>query len=222
MKWCTQWKAVFCAGTTVKWLRDTLHLISTADETETLARHVPNTDGVYLVPAFTGLGAPYWDPNARGAILGLTRNSNREHIVRAALESVVYQTRDLLAAMTTMTQLKALRVDGGMTVNAWLLQFLADELAVDVHRPLCIETSALGVAFLAGLQTGVYQSLDEIAALWQMHQHYRPAMPTNERDALYQGWREAVQQCCNCNPFRHVSCWLAKIGPGERSGVQEH
>jgi len=186
--------SIFCAGTTVKWLRDTLHLIKTAEETETLAREVSSTEGVYLVPAFTGLGAPYWDPAARGAILGLTRNSDRRHIVRAALESVAYQTRDLLSTMTAITQLKALRVDGGMTTNTWLLQFISNVLSVDVHRPLCVETSALGVAFLAGLQIGMYQSLDEISALWQMHQHYRPQMLNIESDILYKGWQEAVER----------------------------
>lgn len=186
--------SIFSAGTTVKWLRDTLHLIETAEETETLARMTTTTEGVYLVPAFTGLGAPYWNPEARGAILGLTRNSGKPQIVRAALESVAYQTRDLLAAITGETGLKALRVDGGMTANTWLLQFIADMLQVDVYRPTSIETTALGVAFLAGLQTGIYQSLSDIIELWQMAQHYQPKMTAKERDILYSGWQAAVQR----------------------------
>ncbi|HLB58044.1 MAG TPA: glycerol kinase, partial [Gammaproteobacteria bacterium] len=141
--------SIFSAGVTIKWLRDTLKLISSASETEALAKSIPDTQGVYLVPGFTGLGAPYWDPDARGALLGLTRNSGVEQIARAALEAVCYQTRDLLAAMRSDsgTTLAVLRVDGGMTANNWLLQFLADILNIEVERPVCIETSALGAAF---------------------------------------------------------------------------
>src|SRR3990167_6081296 len=188
--------SIFCAGLTVKWLRDTLKLIQTAAETEVLANAVKDTGGVYLVPAFTGLGAPYWDPEARGAILGLTRNSNREHIVRAALESVAYQTNDLLHAMLadSQTTLTTLRVDGGMTANRWLLQFLADILYVHVERPSCIETSAKGVAFLAGLYIGLYQSLDEISQLWRMEERFSSTMSASLRDQLYSGWLSAVSR----------------------------
>jgi glycerol kinase len=188
--------SIFSAGVAVKWLRDSLKLIQTAAETEVIARSVPDTGGVYLVPAFTGLGAPYWDPRARGALLGLTRGSQREHIVRAALESVAYQTRDLLEAMIsdqTLT-LGILRVDGGMSANNWLMQFLADILGVEVQRPACIETTALGAAYLAGLQVGIYQSLDEIAARWQMDACFKPTMSADQREFLYQGWKKSVKR----------------------------
>lgn len=188
--------SIFCAGATVKWLRDTLKLIQTANETEELASSIQDTNGVYFVPAFTGLGAPYWHPDARGAILGLTRNSDVRHIVRAALEAVCYQTRDLLEAMMKdgVTQLKTLRVDGGMVVNNWLLQFLADILNLNVQRPKCIETSALGAAYLAGLHVGVFQSLEEIVQLCQSDNSYQPVMLESMRSSLYQGWQHAVDQ----------------------------
>lgn len=186
--------SIFSAGVTIKWLRDTLKLIKTAEETETLAKLVNDTDGVYLVPGFTGLGAPYWDPEARGALTGLTRNSGVAHIVRAALESVCYQSRDLLQAMRqdSETPLEILRVDGGMVVNNWLLQFLSDMLMLEVQRPACIETSALGAAYLAGLQVGVYQSLDEIAALWKMSATFKSEMASAKGEFLYAGWKKAV------------------------------
>lgn len=186
--------SIFCAGATVKWLRDTLKVISSAAETETLARSIQTTGGVYLVPAFTGLGVPYWRPDARGMISGLTRNSGVAEIARAALEAVAYQTNDLLHAMMKdgMTQFKTLRVDGGMVANNWLLQFLADILNVRVQRARCIETSALGAAYLAGLHAGVFQSLDEIAALWQSDTQYDPILSEIERKTLYDGWLKAV------------------------------
>jgi glycerol kinase len=188
--------SIFCAGATVKWLRDTLKIIHTADETEELAKSVSDTGGVYLVPAFTGLGAPYWDPDARGAMVGLTRNSDRNHIVRAALEAVCYQTRDLLDAMLKdgVEQLKSLRVDGGMAANNWLLQFLADILNLEVQRPKYIETSALGAAYLAGLQVGIFQSLDEIKTLWQSDRKYQPSMPFNLQKSFYKGWQQAINR----------------------------
>lgn len=188
--------SIFCAGVTIKWLRDTLKLIQTAAETETLAQKVSDTGGVYLVPAFTGLGAPYWDPDARGTVLGLTRNSNREHIVRAALESVAYQTKDLLDAMINDSQCKidVLRVDGGMAANQWLLQFIADILNVKIQQPRCIETTALGVAFLAGLHIGMYDSLETISSLWQMQQQFSPDMNMKQRDHLYLGWKNAIRR----------------------------
>lgn len=188
--------SIFCAGVTIKWLRDTLKLIQTAAETEKLAGCIATTEGVYLIPAFTGLGAPYWDPEARGALLGLTRNSRREHIVRAALESVAYQTRDLLEAMAadSTAMLKTLRVDGGMAANPWLLQFLSDMLNVEVQRPRCIETSALGAVYLAGLQIGMYQSLEEIALLWSKDTHFVPQMSVTQREHFYQGWKRAIKR----------------------------
>lgn len=186
--------SIFSAGVTIKWLRDILKMIKTAAETETLAKCIEDTGGVYLVPGYTGLGAPYWDPDARGAILGLTRDSGIEHITRAALESVSYQSRDLLEAMRqdSDTPLDILRVDGGMAANDWLLQFLADILMIEVQRPACIETSALGAAYLAGLAVGVYQSLDEISDLWQMNARFKPEMQGAKSEHLYAGWKRAV------------------------------
>ena len=185
--------SIFVAGAAVQWLRDAVHLIGSAQETEALARSIDDTRGVYLVPAFTGLGAPYWDPEARGAILGLTRDSGIAHIVRAALESTCYQTRDLLAAMARDACAPTeLRVDGGMAVNDWLMQFLSDLLRIPVVRPRIVETTALGAALLAGLQAGLHASLEEIAALWRSERRFEPAMPATRADALYAGWREAV------------------------------
>lgn len=188
--------SIFCAGATIKWLRDSLHFLKTARESEELAQSVSDTEGVYLVPAFTGLGAPYWHPEARGAIIGLTRSSSINHIVRAALEAVCYQTRDLLDAMMKdgVTQLKTLRVDGGMAENNWLLQFLADVLKLTVQRPTCIETSALGAAYLAGLQIGMFQSLDEITNLWHKDAEFNAVMPEQSRERFYQGWLRAVDR----------------------------
>jgi glycerol kinase len=201
--------SIFVAGAAVQWLRDAVRLIGSAAETEALARSIEDTGGVYLVPAFTGLGAPYWDPEARGAILGLTRDAGLAHIVRAALESVGHQTRDLLDAMaadaasagappsgesTTAAGLAVaeLRVDGGMVVNDWLVQNLADLLRVPVVRPTTVETTALGAAFLAGLQAGVYGSLEEIAALWSADARFVPQMSAERADRLRAGWVDAV------------------------------
>jgi glycerol kinase len=185
--------SIFVAGAAVQWLRDAVHLIGNAQETEALARSIPDTQGVYLVPAFTGLGAPYWDPEARGAILGLTRDSGIAHIVRAALESVCYQTRDLLDAMgQDALPPTELRVDGGMVVNDWLTQNLADVLQISVQRPRIVETTARGAAFLAGLGAGVYGSLDDIAALWQESARFTPQRDSRDSDRLYEGWKTAV------------------------------
>lgn len=187
--------SIFVAGAAVQWLRDAVRMIGSASETENLAKSIPDTQGVYLVPAFTGLGAPYWDPEARGAIFGLTRDSGIAQIVRAALESVCYQTRDLLIAMAEdALPPTELRVDGGMVINDWLTQFLSDILKIPVVRPQTVETTALGAAFLAGLQTGVYSSLDEIAALWQTERRFAPAQAAEKIDALYAGWKHAVER----------------------------
>ena len=188
--------SIFSAGVTIKWLRDTVKLIKTAAEAEELAKSIPHTNGVYFVPAFTGLGAPYWNSEARGALLGLTQDSGKAHIARAALECVGYQTRDLLEAMTNDNNAKfnTLRVDGGMAVNDWLLQFLSDMLNIEVQRPTCIETSALGAAYFAGLQIGMYQSLAEISNQWQMNSRFRPTMPAQKRDNLYHGWKRAIRR----------------------------
>ena len=187
--------SIFVAGAAVQWLRDAVHLIDSAGDTEALARSISDTEGVYLVPAFTGLGAPYWDPEARGAVLGLTRNSGIAHIVRAALESVCYQTRDLFGAMSqdavTPTEL---RVDGGMVVNDFVTQSLADILKVTVVRPATVETTALGSAFAAGLQAGVYDSLEAISKLWEAESRFEPKLDASRADQLYDGWLDAVQR----------------------------
>jgi glycerol kinase len=190
--------SIFVAGAAVQWLRDAIRLVRAAGETEALARSIEDTQGVYLVPAFTGLGAPYWDPEARGAIFGLTRDSGIAHIVRAALESVCYQTRDLLEAMKQDAIAPTeLRVDGGMVVNDWLVQFLADILGIPVLRPQTVETTALGAAQLAGLQVGVYASLEEIGALWRVDRRFEPKLGRERADTLYAGWREAVARVCH-------------------------
>lgn len=187
--------SVFVSGAAVQWLRDCLKAIARSGDSEALARSVPDTGGVYLVPAFSGLGAPWWKPEARGAILGLTRNSGLPEIVRAALEATAYQTRDLMAAMAADgATATSLRVDGGMAVNDWLMQFLADQLALPVERPAVTETTALGAAALAGLGAGVFGSLDEISARWRLDRRFVPAPDLREAQRLYQGWQAAVQQ----------------------------
>ncbi len=185
--------SIFIAGAVVQWLRDGLKMIASAGETEAIARSIPDSGGVYLVPAFTGLGAPHWAPDARGAIYGLTRAAGRAEIVRAALESVAYQTADLLAAMRADGATPAaLRVDGGMVANNWLLQFMADILDIPVERPAVMETTALGAAFLAGLKAGLYQSTDDVAAIWRREARFEPQMKSAERERLLSGWRKAV------------------------------
>jgi glycerol kinase len=185
--------SIFIAGAAVQWLRDGLGLIASASETEALASSVREPHGVYMVPAFTGLGAPYWDAGARGAILGLTRDAGPAEIVRAALDAVCYQTRDLIEAMRADGSApETLRVDGGMVVNDWLMQRLADILGLPVERPRETETTALGAAALAGLGAGVYRSLDEIAGGWALDRAFEPKLAAASRDALYGGWRDAV------------------------------
>lgn len=188
--------SIFNAGATIKWLRDNLQLIQTAAETEQIAENISDNGGVYLVPAFTGLGAPHWKPDARGAILGLTRDSSKAQIVRAALEAVAYQIKDLLKAMLEDSgmPIKTLRVDGGMAANNWLLQFLADILGIVIERPSCIEITARGAAFLAGLQVGVYQSLEEISLLWEADKMNSPKMNHIQRENLYQGWLNFIDK----------------------------
>ncbi len=186
--------SIFNAGTAVKWLRDELKVIASAAETERLARSIPDTGGVYLVPAFTGLGAPHWDPDARGALLGLTRDTGVAEVARAALESACYQTRDLIDAIREdgVTRLTGIRVDGGMVVNDWAMQFLADVLELPVERPVVTETTALGAASLAGLQAGLFRSLDDVAAVWQRNRRFEPAMASGVRERALSGWRDAV------------------------------
>ena len=190
--------SIFIAGAAVQWLRDGLKIIERADQTEALARAASPTSDVHLVPAFTGLGAPYWDARARGAILGLTRDSGIPEIVRAALESVGHQTRDLMDAMTEDGAARpvALRVDGGMTANGWAMQFLADVLGVPVERPVVAETTAQGAAYLAGLRAGVYASQEALAKLWARERDWQPAMGMEERARRTQAWRDAVRRVC--------------------------
>jgi glycerol kinase len=188
--------SVFVAGAAVQWLRDGLGIISLAAETEALARQVADTGGVYFVPAFVGLGAPYWDAYARGTIVGLTRGTDRRHLARAALEAICYQSRDVLEAMTSDADihLRALRADGGASANNLLMQLQADLLGVPVQRPAITETTALGAAYLAGLAVGYWSSLEEIARQWQIDAEFAPAMLADERDTLYAGWQRAVQR----------------------------
>jgi len=188
--------SIFIAGAAVQWLRDGLGLIQSASETEALASSLADNRGVYLVPAFTGLGAPYWDAHARGGLFGITRDTGVAEIVRATVESVCYQTRDLLQAVANdvATNLTALRVDGGMVANDWLMQFLADIVDLRVERPVVTETTALGAAYLAGVQAGVFESLDDVTANWRRDRSFEPTMNASERKRLVAGWSKAVSR----------------------------
>ncbi len=187
--------SVFIGGAVVQWLRDGLQAIKSSGDVQTLAESVPDSDGVIFVPAFTGLGAPYWDAHAKGAIVGLTRGSTVAHIARAALESIAYQSTALLLAMSRdAAPLAELRVDGGACVNNLLMQFQADLLGIPVVRPKVTETTALGVAYLAGLASGIYGGLDEVAALWGEERRFMPAMPRQRAAELMAGWEHAVKQ----------------------------
>ena len=187
--------SIFVAGATIQWLRDGLQLIRGASDAEPLAEQTSLDHGVYLVPAFTGLGAPHWDPNARGAIFGLTRDTGIKEIVTAGLQSVCYQTKDLQKAMESDgVRPVALRVDGGMVANNWLLNYLADILGATVDRPQIIETTALGVAYLAGLKAGIFDSLASLEKLWQCERRFEPTMDKARRDGLYEGWKKAVSR----------------------------
>jgi glycerol kinase len=188
--------SVFVAGAAVQWLRDELKIIEKSSETEGLALSVPTTNGVYLVPAFVGLGAPYWDPYARGTILGMTRGTNRAHIVRAALESIVYQTRDVVELMAEDAALPIveMKVDGGASVNNFICQFLADQTSTRVCRPETFETTALGAAYLAGLAVGLWPDQQAIADNWRCDQEYQPAGDRVRQTVLYRGWKRAVER----------------------------
>lgn len=188
--------SIFITGASVQWLRDELKVINNAAESEVLATSVKDSNGVYVVPAFVGLGAPYWDMYARGAILGLTRGANRGHIVRATLESIAYQTKDVLVAMQEDSgiKLQALKVDGGAVANNFLMQFQADILGVPIYRPEVTETTALGAAYLAGLAVGYWSSKDEIAAKWNVNRAFNPDMKSEDREKMYAGWKKAVSR----------------------------
>ncbi|MBV1838340.1 glycerol kinase GlpK [Acetobacter estunensis] len=188
--------SIFVAGAAIKWLRDGLHLITHASQTDDMATRIPNSHGVYMVPGFVGLGAPHWEPDVRGLICGLTLDATEAHIARAALESVAYQTMDLVAAMTQDGggTTSTLRVDGGMSANDWFCQFLADMLQARVERPRQIETTALGASFLAGVGVGLWNSLDDVAADWELGALFEPKMDLTERRTMIDGWHLAVRR----------------------------
>ena len=187
--------SIFVAGSAIQWLRDGLRMLKSAKDSEDYATKVESTDGVYVVPAFVGLGTPYWDSDVRGAVFGLTRGTSKEHFVRATLESLAYQTKDVLSAMEADSgiQLKTLRVDGGAVMNNFLMNFQSDLLNVPVERPVVNETTALGAAYLAGLAVGYWESQEEIAAQWAIDSSFEPKMSDEDRDQLYGGWKKAVQ-----------------------------
>lgn len=188
--------SVFVAGAAIKWLRDEMKLIDSAADTERIALSVPDSNGVYVVPAFTGLGAPYWDAYARGAVFGLTRGTNKAHFVRATVESLAYETSDVLAAMEMDAGLSitSLRVDGGASANNFLMQFQADIENAEIVRPVITETTALGAAYLAGLAVGYYDSLDEIKGYWKADRRFKPGITEDKREKLLAGWKDAVER----------------------------
>ncbi|HKJ86502.1 MAG TPA: glycerol kinase GlpK [Spirochaetia bacterium] len=190
--------SIFIAGAAIQWLRDSMKLITTASESEYFATQVDDSAGVYVVPAFVGLGAPHWDSYARGGVFGLTAGSGRNHIVRATLESIAYQSRDVVEAMAKdgsgTADLRTMLVDGGASANNFLMQFQADILGIPVERPVVAETTALGAAYLAGLATGFWSGLEEIRSAWKLDRRFEPKMSADERDSLYAGWQEAVRR----------------------------
>ncbi len=188
--------SVFVAGAAVQWLRDELRFFDNSAESAAVAESVPDSNGVYVVPAFVGLGAPHWDPRARGAIVGLTRDSSRAHITRATLEAIGYQVRDVVQAMESDSgiELSELRVDGGAASNDFLLQFQADILGRTVVRPACVETTALGAAYLAGLAVGFWKGQADVTANWRVERRFEPQMSAGKREALYAGWLRAVER----------------------------
>ncbi|WP_164668127.1 glycerol kinase GlpK [Virgibacillus doumboii] len=187
--------SIFVAGSAIQWLRDGLKLINSSPESEPLAKAVDSSEGVYVVPAFVGLGTPYWDSDVRGAVFGLTRGTKKEHFVRATLESLAFQTRDVVDAMIADSgiDLKALRVDGGAVKNDFLMQFQSDMLGVSVERPVLNESTALGAAYLAGLAVGFWKSKEEIAEQWKMDRTFEPDLSEEEREEYYDGWKKAVK-----------------------------
>lgn len=186
--------SIFVAGSAIQWLRDGLRMLNDAKDSEAYAKRVESTDGVYVVPAFVGLGTPYWDSEVRGAIFGLTRGTSKEHFIRATLESLAYQTKDVLDAMEADSgiELQTLRVDGGAVKNDFLMQFQSDLLQVPVERPTINETTALGAAYLAGLAVGYWKDQEEISQQWAVDKTFKPSMEVQDRDKLYEGWKKAV------------------------------
>lgn len=193
--------SIFVGGSAIQWLRDGLRMIDTAPDSEWVAKRVPDSDGVYVVPAFVGLGAPYWDMDARGLIIGITRGTKKSHIVRATLDSMAYQTKDVLSAMGADSGIKlaSLKVDGGAVTNNMLMQFQADILGVPVDRLQVIETTALGAAYLAGLAVGVWKSKEELRHSWKLQNRFEPEMAPEKAAGYYKGWRKAV---------KHAMHWL--------------
>ncbi len=187
--------SIFVAGSAIQWLRDGLKILENAPQSEEYAQRVTDSSGVYMVPAFVGLGTPYWDSDARGAMFGLTRGTEREHIVRATLEALAYQTKDVVDAMVedANMDLKSLRVDGGAVKNDFLMQFQSDMLGVSVERPAVTETTALGAAYLAGLAVGYWESKEELKQHWKMEKNFDPEMDEKEKEALYRGWKKAIE-----------------------------
>ena len=187
--------SIFVAGAAIQWLRDEMHLIDSAADSEYMAKKVPDTNGCYVVPAFTGLGAPYWDQYARGTIVGITRGVNKYHIIRATLESLAYQTNDVLKAMEADSGIKlsALKVDGGASANDFLMQTQADVIGAPVHRPECIETTAMGAAYLAGLSVGYWKNKDAVRENWAVDQIFEPQIQEEERQQKTAGWKKAVR-----------------------------
>ncbi|XOQ26481.1 MAG: glycerol kinase GlpK [Mitsuokella multacida] len=197
--------SIFVAGSAIQWLRDGVRLVDSAPDSEWVAKKVKDTAGVYVVPAFVGLGAPYWDQDARGTIIGITRGTTKAHIVRATLESLAYQTEDVLTAMEEDSgkKLQALKVDGGACANNLLMQFQADILQCPVDRPQIIETTAIGAAYLAGLAVGVWESKEDVKSAWKLDTRFEPTMPKTEAAKLYKGWQKAV---------KHSMHWLSEVG----------
>jgi glycerol kinase len=187
--------SIFVAGSAIQWLRDGLRMFKDASESEVYASRVESTEGVYIVPAFVGLGTPYWDSEVRGAMFGVTRGTTKEHFIRATLESLAYQTKDVLCAMEADSgiELNTLRVDGGAVKNNFLMQFQSDMLDVPVERPVINETTALGAAYLAGLAVGYWKNQDEIKSQWHMDKRFTPAMEAETSEELYAGWKKAIE-----------------------------
>lgn len=187
--------SIFVAGAAVQWLRDEMRLVDTSPDTEYMASKVKNTNGCYVVPAFTGLGAPYWDQYARGTIVGITRGVNKYHMIRATLESIAYQVNDVITAMQADSgiTLSTLKVDGGASANNFLMQFQSNIIDAPVHRPMCVETTAMGAAYLAGLAVGYWRSKEEVIKNWQIDRVFKPEMEEKDRLACLNGWQRAVK-----------------------------
>lgn len=196
--------SIFVAGSAIQWLRDGIKLLESAEDSEAYAKRIESSEGVYVVPAFVGLGTPYWDSDARGAMYGLTRGTTREHIVRATLEALAYQTKDVMEAMESDSGLesKKLRADGGVVKNNFLMQFQSDLLDAPVERPTINETTALGAAYLAGLAVGVWKDKQEISDKWKIDRSFEPEMEKTEREKLYGGWKTAIEATMAFKPTK--------------------